>query len=188
MTSTDPLNLDAIETRATAATPGPWRLCDDYSDVLNPDGYQLASYAATADGEFIAHAPEDVRTLVAEVRRLRTELAEYEPLSPQQCLAGKHADWLVDSEYAHACPWCQIEQQKADARVQAIRDLADKAAPQRPEISFFGDHGQQVGAWMRKQAEYEQQRLAAEETHVVADDSEDPEHVDDCPGCATTAR
>ena len=23
----------------------------------------------------------------------------------------------------------------------------------------------------------------AEETHVVADDSDDPEHVDDCPGC-----
>jgi hypothetical protein len=127
----------------------------------------------------------------------------------------------------------------ADARVQAIRDLADKADPQRPEISFFGDHGHIVGEWMRKQAEYEQQRLAAtpaadtlpawlysrfnesldapawdrltdddrtywehqaravrravarggfktaaEETHVVADDSDDPEHVDDCPGCA----
>lgn len=29
-----------------------------------------------------------------------------------------------------------------------------------------------------------------EETHVVADDSDDPEHVDDCPGCdvATAAR
>ena len=25
----------------------------------------------------------------------------------------------------------------------------------------------------------------AEETHVVADDSDDPEHVDDCPGCPT---
>ncbi|KAB1979253.1 hypothetical protein [Streptomyces triticiradicis] len=24
---------------------------------------------------------------------------------------------------------------------------------------------------------------AAEETHVVADDSDDPEHTDDCPGC-----
>lgn len=28
---------------------------------------------------------------------------------------------------------------------------------------------------------------AIEETHVVADDSSDPEHVDDCPGCATSA-
>ena len=29
------------------------------------------------------------------------------------------------------------------------------------------------------------ERLAAEETHVVADGSDDPEHVDDCPGCET---
>ncbi len=28
--------------------------------------------------------------------------------------------------------------------------------------------------------------LAVEETHVVADDSNDREHVDDCPGCAAT--
>ena len=27
----------------------------------------------------------------------------------------------------------------------------------------------------------------AEEMHVVADDSDDPEHVDDCPGCAPAA-
>lgn len=27
--------------------------------------------------------------------------------------------------------------------------------------------------------------ILPEETHVVADDSEDPEHVDDCPGCTT---
>jgi hypothetical protein len=44
------------------------------------------------------------------------------------------------------------------ARVQAIRDLADKADPPRPEISFFGDHGHVVGEWMREQAEYEESR------------------------------
>lgn len=66
--------LDEIEERANAAAPGPWCLCDDYSDVLTPDGYQLASYAATADGEFIAAARTDVPALLAEVRRLRAEL------------------------------------------------------------------------------------------------------------------
>lgn len=30
-------------------------------------------------------------------------------------------------------------------------------------------------------------QAAAEETHVVGDDSDDPEHIDDCPGCATPA-
>jgi hypothetical protein len=34
---------------------------------------------------------------------------------------------------------------------------------------------------------YIEPRLApdADTTHIVADDSDDPEHVDDCPGCAT---
>lgn len=30
-----------------------------------------------------------------------------------------------------------------------------------------------------------QHPAAVEETHIVADDSDDPEHVDDCPGCET---
>lgn len=74
-----------------------------------------------------------------ELKRLRAELAEYEVMNPQQCPAGKHADWLVDSEHTHACPWCEIEKLRA----------------------------------------------VAVESHVVADDSDDPEHVDDCPGCAS---
>lgn len=64
--------LDEIETRANTASPGPWTVSEDYSDILNPDGDQLASYwnptAETRNGEFIAHA------LVAEVRRLRARL------------------------------------------------------------------------------------------------------------------
>ena len=66
--------LNDIDSRANAATPGPWKRSEDYSDVLAPDGSQLASYWLTADGEFIAHAPEDVRALLAEIRRLRAEL------------------------------------------------------------------------------------------------------------------
>lgn len=53
--------------------------------------------------------------LLDEIGRLSAELAAYEPLTPQQCPAGKHADWLVDSEYAHACPWCEIERLRARA-------------------------------------------------------------------------
>ncbi|MFF9844658.1 hypothetical protein [Streptomyces sp. NPDC013740] len=88
---------------------------------------------AAADREFVLHAAEDVRELAAEVSRLwaerhstnealsdaaealrvqRDRIAEletYEQLSPQQCPKGIHSDWLVDSEYAHACPWCRID-------------------------------------------------------------------------------
>jgi hypothetical protein len=176
MTDSKPLTtqqLDDIEARANAATPGPWGVYTFGGDSLieiaadledTGCGYRARRTIARfeeepldndpahrewtaeedwaqvqADAVFVARAPEDVPALLAEIRRLRAELAEYEPLNPQQCPAGKHADWLVDSEYAHACPWCQIE--------------ALKGSP------------------------------SAEESHVVADDSSDPEHIDDCPGC-----
>ncbi|MGW5291564.1 hypothetical protein [Streptomyces bacillaris] len=63
-----------------------------------------------------------VRDAMAEVDRLRAKLAQrnkdlepYEVLNPQQCPAGKHADWLVNSEYTHACPWCRIAELEAQA-------------------------------------------------------------------------
>ncbi|MFE2297961.1 hypothetical protein ACFXAW_07170 [Streptomyces sp. NPDC059445] len=99
------LDLDEIEARAAALY--------EYGTLPSQDGQNALDQLTDTD----------VPALVAEVRCLRTELA--------------------------------------DARVQSIRDLADKADPQRPEISWFGDYGPQVAAWMRKQAEYEQQRLAA---------------------------
>lgn len=143
MTTPTSQQLDEIEARANAATAGPWCLCDDYSDVLNPDGYQLASYAAPADGEFVAHARTDVPVLLAEVRRLTAELADQ-----VRYTAALEADLCTceplceNGEYLHAadCPVVDVQMQV--------------------------NHGP-----------------AAEETHVVADDSDDPEHVDDCPGC-----
>ncbi|MEV7112373.1 hypothetical protein [Streptomyces anulatus] len=50
----------------------------------------------------------------AKAAELEKQLAEYEVMNPQQCPAGKHADWLVDSEHTHACPWCRIEQLEAE--------------------------------------------------------------------------
>ena len=69
-------------------------------------------------------ARTNVPALVAEVRRLRAELAPYEMLAPQQCPAGKHAEWLVDSEYAHACPWCRIEELERITTPRTLRICA----------------------------------------------------------------
>ncbi|MFH8483660.1 hypothetical protein [Streptomyces sp. NPDC018055] len=55
-----------------------------------------------------------------KVAELEKQLAEYEVMNPQQCPAGKHADWLIDSEHTHACPWCRIEQMEA-ATTEASR-------------------------------------------------------------------
>ncbi|MFS4103821.1 hypothetical protein [Streptomyces sp. PD-S100-1] len=40
--------------------------------------------------------------------------AGFEEMSPQQCPAGKHANWAVDSEQTHACPWCEAERLRAE--------------------------------------------------------------------------
>lgn len=78
--------LDEIETRAEAATKGPWRKT---SDILKDCGCistrsedLFRSYASpptiqtSRDCDFIAHAREDVPWLVAEVRRLLKERDE----------------------------------------------------------------------------------------------------------------
>jgi hypothetical protein len=49
-------------------------------------------------------------TLNAEVTELRKQLDTYEVMNPQQRQTGKHADWLVDSEHTHACPWCALDE------------------------------------------------------------------------------
>lgn len=67
-----------------------------------------------------------VERLVSERDAARKELEPYEVLNPQQCPAGKHADWLVDSEHTHTCPWCELE--KAQARVADWNGTRDALA------------------------------------------------------------
>ena len=57
-------------------------------------------------------------------------------------------------------------------RAAILRELADRADPAN-EASWFGDFGHLVGEWIRKQADYEERRLAGEarderETQAVA--------------------
>jgi len=87
------MNLDEIEARANAATPGPWTYHDGcgYVEVppygaieFKPGWERSVHFLARVhnnhvegedglgfDGAFIAHARTDVPALVAEVRRLR---------------------------------------------------------------------------------------------------------------------
>ena len=82
-----PLDLDAIEVRANAATDGPWEAPDqllipcvrgvsDHGNTIRvcQFGWNNSPDAKRRDANnavFIAHAREDVPALVAEVRRLR---------------------------------------------------------------------------------------------------------------------
>jgi hypothetical protein len=80
MTSPD---LDAIEARANAATPGPW-VAQNYDDdeldgnwpccdrVGRPDSAKALAHVVLGsdDAEFIAHAREDVPVLIARIREI----------------------------------------------------------------------------------------------------------------------
>lgn len=78
----DALDLDAIEARANAATPGPWQTMSNRSTLVHVETQPGFAHAAgipvcsipkkrAADAAFIADARADVVALVAEVRRLR---------------------------------------------------------------------------------------------------------------------
>jgi hypothetical protein len=86
----DDHDLEEIERRAAAATPGPWQEFIDARDDISGDDFIMTGGMANhgpdiyvshenvpapaADLEFIAHARQDVPRLVAEVRRLRALL------------------------------------------------------------------------------------------------------------------
>ena len=73
---TDPLTyLDEVDARVAAATEGPW--VEANGTVMHSTFYGLAP--VTGNAEFIAHAREDVPTLLAEVRRLRALVAKPDP-------------------------------------------------------------------------------------------------------------
>ena len=93
MAEFDEADLDAIEARAGAATPGPWKAFVEGRDHLSgddflrtgglddsaPDMYVSLAYsnksgavpASPNDLDFIASSRQDVPRLVAEARRLR---------------------------------------------------------------------------------------------------------------------
>jgi hypothetical protein len=84
---TAPLDLDAIEARAEAATEGPWwpegkviggwriyardrEQAPDFTEVGSVREVFVGTGQHDADADFIAHARTDVPALLAEVRRL----------------------------------------------------------------------------------------------------------------------
>ncbi|TXJ78588.1 hypothetical protein E2C11_16405 [Streptomyces lavendulae] len=157
------LDLDAIQACKDAATPGPWGAYRDLAGVItiqarprttirrghehDGDIATLATDRAAAESyanaHFITHAPEHIDALVAEVRRLRVQVAA--------------------------------------ARMKALATEADEIVAHCP------DHGSRDTVWMHCHCaaadDMRRRAQTAVETHVVADDSDDPEHTDDCPGC-----
>lgn len=87
------IDIEAIEARLAAATPGEWKAgrmdtesydgngYGPYKNVYGgPDGETAARGEGPncrANAAFIAHAPADIAALLAEVKRLREERGEF---------------------------------------------------------------------------------------------------------------
>ena len=77
---TTAVRLQEIKSRLDAATPGPWRTVRGHDELRGR--YQVEGRIIVAgknlmkaeDAELIAHAPEDLRFLLAEVERYRETL------------------------------------------------------------------------------------------------------------------
>jgi hypothetical protein len=90
----EPIDLNAIDARANAATPSPWEEGDGwvYTEPVYDDDNRLSNVCgmsfsdperagvererAQRNVRFIAHARKDVPALLAEVRRLRSGITE----------------------------------------------------------------------------------------------------------------
>lgn len=191
--------LTAIAARAQAATPGPWLPYTVhgptfYANVAGPylrgvgDLDFGVGEQAEADKEFVKHAQQDVTALVAAVRRLQQQ---------RKCLIGQLAKRDAETgrgdkalrEFLASETAASLEAQPVPLR-WGLDDVM-WGDDDTTTVMLSGPGGEPY--WL----ELDPERTAAlreclagpdadEETHVVADDSDDPEHADDCPGCAAT--
>ena len=98
-----PIDLDAAQALADAATPGPWRWGDDNDgngNTLIRAGYRwdaLANLEYTSDenGDFICQARTLLPALIAELRESRRQLVESDKRNDNLFdLANKHLDTI----------------------------------------------------------------------------------------------
>ncbi len=103
------MNLEEIEARLAAATPGPWDA--DGTEVSQhwsrPEpwltiatnevdcmaycyGGRGRGVERVEDAEFIAHAPEDIRALLAEVKRLQAQIDAVKALHCQDAVQPRY--------------------------------------------------------------------------------------------------
>lgn len=91
--------LQAIETRANAATPGPWKSLKFGEYVFGP-GVRLFAAATAQDAEFVSLARADVPALLSEVRRLeeqneRLRRDRYDLLNATTAEGWSAAEWQM---------------------------------------------------------------------------------------------
>ena len=124
--------LEAMEARVEAATPGPWnvfgmRLRAGQESLMWADGGGACWFLKDADGYFITHARTDVPALISEIRRLRGLVGALVLKRCPKCgegLASAHGpDEMHPMSFAATGPLVRVECIKCDfvAKVDDVR-------------------------------------------------------------------
>jgi CO dehydrogenase/acetyl-CoA synthase alpha subunit len=133
----DDTRLAEIKARVEAASKGPWKVCEDYSDVLDGDGHQIISHFHDADGQFTAHARQDVPALLAEVEHLKAELAKHVGQEPTVAEEMAYLRRCLDAVDAlHLPEKLKVDSISRDYRNGYVHALADmREALELPAIT-----------------------------------------------------
>lgn len=124
----EPLNLDAIQARRDAITPGPWVRRDHevefHADIV-AGTFATAQVFIEEDAEFIAHAPDDMDALLVEVRRLTEERDQAAAVVE----AAPHGFSLHKSDFCGEASGqaCDCWKSRSPADVRAVHDRRQRA-------------------------------------------------------------
>lgn len=142
------IDLAAIGARERAATPGPWEPNgDDWRATGEPalvcagrSVVAVIQFEGTdADAAFIAHAREDVPALIAEVRRLRAQMAEARGvLTP---LAVQYDGCDLGSTIALALAALSPEAPLPDTAATGGAVDSDRGGEPTPEVDAYAARG-----------------------------------------------
>lgn len=134
--------LNDIRARADGATSGPWGCYGDgahevfdageYSDG-DPGEVVAAVIDKLSDAVFIAEAREDIPALLAEVRRLRGELAKAREVTDEKVTKAVYGSMELNCELRlqenMTTTWCEMHDSEVDAddRCFHVRGIVEPA-------------------------------------------------------------
>lgn len=132
------MDVAAIKKRLEKITPGEWTAGENYliggywvvSDKHNPEKSEVADFIKQSNADFIAHAPADIRALLAEIERLQNRTPK-DTYNCQRCGVKDGLDaslprvqWeaVAGEEWATLCLWC-IDALATEKGIQAAAHL-----------------------------------------------------------------
>ncbi|MFJ4418219.1 hypothetical protein [Streptomyces sp. NPDC088925] len=155
-----PQDLRGVAQRVADATAGPWLVADDefarplvYRETPGGANVIAESFATEADAQFVCTARERMPQLLAEVTRLREELAAHQPRPAvlREAANGLVALGPLDSLVSAPAAWTEAietirrmaDQIEADARapeplVVSRFDVAMEPAPEEEPVLTIG--------------------------------------------------